>query len=61
MEMPRVSGDFMDHPLGCPVSAVRQVPWKTVKGTDEMSIQPKTKSASERVDLDDQLHALGYK
>jgi hypothetical protein len=52
---------FYGHPLGCPVSAVRQVPWKTVKGTDEMSIQPKTKSASERVDLDDQLHALGYK
>jgi len=52
---------FYGHPLGCPVSAVRRVPWKVTEGTDEMSIQPETKSASERVDLQDQLRALGYK
>jgi hypothetical protein len=52
---------FYGHPLGCPVSAVRKVPWKRVTGTDEETIQPEAKRPTEAVDIEEQLQALGYK
>lgn len=52
---------FYGHPLGCPVSAVREVPWKTVTGSDKGTIQPKSKKAISSVDNEGQLEALGYK
>lgn len=52
---------FYGHPLGCPVSAVREVPWKTTTGHDEGTIQPESKEARESVDIERQLEALGYK
>lgn len=52
---------FYGHSLGCPVSTVREVPWKTVSGSDNETIQPDLKEAISSIDTEGQLEALGYK
>jgi hypothetical protein len=49
------------HPVGFPITAVREVPWKTLDGVDEGTIQPEQVSVSNTIDTESQLKALGYK
>jgi hypothetical protein len=49
------------HPVGCPIPAVRKIPWKTVEGVDRGTIQPDQVSPSDTIDTESQLEALGYK
>jgi hypothetical protein len=52
---------FYGHPLGCPVSTVREVPWKTINGRDKETIHRKMKEAVKSSNVEEQLGALGYK
>lgn len=52
---------FYGHPLGCPINAVRTVPWKTIDGTDEGTLRPDRKPATDSVDITEHLEALGYR
>jgi hypothetical protein len=49
------------HPLGCPISVVRKVPWEERTGTDRETIQPDRKAPTGSIDIQSQLEALGYK
>ena len=52
------------HPPGSPVPALRKVPWVTVPGTDERTVEPEsiadTTSADEELSVEERLTALGY-
>ena len=49
------------HPLGCPIRAVREVPWKVIDGTDERTIDPNIHEKETAVDVEAHLSALGYR
>lgn len=51
---------FYGHPKGCPVSAVRDVPWETIEGSDSETHVPDVEPPQTDADLDEQLEALGY-
>jgi hypothetical protein len=51
---------FYDHPNGCPISAVREVPWEVIEASDSGSHKPDVEPSRSEIDVDEQLEALGY-
>ena len=55
---------FYAHPIGCPLPAVRRVPWIETTATDMESYEPQidiNENNNETIDLDQHLKDLGYK
>ncbi|ADB63900.1 hypothetical protein Htur_5012 (plasmid) [Haloterrigena turkmenica DSM 5511] len=48
------------HPLGCPISALRDVPWKVIDGVDKQTVDPTISDETAEIDVEEQLAALGY-
>lgn len=51
---------FYGHPRGCPVSAVRRVPWDTIEASDEETLDGVAPSRDVPADVEHHLAALGY-
>lgn len=53
---------FYAHQIGCPLNAVRRVPWVETTATDEETLEPKLKPSTETIqgNLQQHLKDLGY-
>jgi len=49
------------HPMGCPVSSVREVPWYRITGTDNGAYDPDVSHKNVSTNKESHLRALGYK